>query len=74
MTFQCYNVDRDEDFIRYPCDVRLDGYRLIFQLANKFWNEEKKSDKEIKFIGCREYLIKGFLFYSMKICFISFYF
>lgn len=59
MTFQRYNIDRDEDFVRYPCDIRLDGYRLIFQLATKPWTEEKKAEKDIKFIGCREYLIKG---------------
>jgi hypothetical protein len=59
MSFQSYNANRDDDFVRYPCDIRLDGYRLIIQLASKPWSEEKKSDKEIKFIGCREYLVKG---------------
>ncbi|CAF4034076.1 unnamed protein product, partial [Rotaria sordida] len=59
MSFHSYDADRDDDFVRYPCDVRLDGYRLIIQLASKPWSEEKKPDKEIKFIGCREYLIKG---------------
>ncbi|CAF0839509.1 unnamed protein product [Rotaria sordida] len=58
MSFHSYDADRDDDFVRYPCDVRLDGYRLIIQLASKPWSEEKKPDKEIKFIGCREYLIK----------------
>ena len=59
MSFHCYNADRDDDFVRYPCDIRLDGYRLIIQLANKFWSEEKKSEKDVKFLGCREYLVKG---------------
>ena len=59
MSFQRYNADRDDDFVRYPCDVRLDGYRLIIQLASKPWSEERKSDKEVKFLGCREYLVKG---------------
>lgn len=63
MSFQSYDADRDDDFVRYPCDVRLDGYRLIIQLASKPWNEERKSDKEVKFIGCREYLIKGAYFF-----------
>ncbi|CAF2149644.1 unnamed protein product [Rotaria magnacalcarata] len=58
LSFHSYDADRDGDFIRYPCDVRVDGYRLIIQLASKPWSDEKKSDKEIKFIGCREYLIK----------------
>ncbi|CAF2749352.1 unnamed protein product [Rotaria sp. Silwood2] len=58
MSFHSYDADRNDDFARYPCDVRLDGYRLIVQLASKQWSEEKKSDKEVKFIGCREYLIK----------------
>jgi len=60
IAFQRYDVDRDDDFVRYPCDIRLDGYRLIIQLASKQWGDEKKPDKEIKFIGYREYLIKGF--------------
>jgi hypothetical protein len=59
MSFQSYDADRDDDFVRFPCDVRLDGYRLIIQLASKLWSEEKKTDKEVKFIGCREYLVKG---------------
>ncbi|CAF0730233.1 unnamed protein product [Adineta steineri] len=58
IAFQSYDADRDEDFVRYPCDIRLDGYRLIIQLASKQWSEDKKSDKEVKFIGYREYLIK----------------
>ncbi|CAF0865565.1 unnamed protein product [Adineta ricciae] len=58
MSFQSYNADRDEDFVRYPCDVRLDGYRLIIQLASKQWTDEKKSEKETKFLGYREYLVK----------------
>jgi len=59
MSFQRYDADRDEDFARYPCDIRLNGYRLIVRLASKQWNEEKKPEKEMKFIGDREYLIKG---------------
>jgi hypothetical protein len=59
IAFQRYDADRDDDFVRYPCDIRLDGYRLIIQLASKQWGDEKKSDKEVKFIGYREYLIKG---------------
>jgi hypothetical protein len=59
MSFQSYNADRDDDFVRYPCDVRLDGYRLIIRLASKPWSEDKKPDKEVKFIGSREYLVKG---------------
>ena len=59
MAFQRYEADRDDDFVRYPCDIRLDGYRLIIQLASKSWGEDKKGDKEMKFIGYREYLVKG---------------
>ncbi|CAF3683581.1 unnamed protein product [Rotaria socialis] len=33
LSFHSYDADRDDDFVRYPCDVRLDGYRLIIQLA-----------------------------------------
>ncbi|CAF0798072.1 unnamed protein product [Adineta steineri] len=58
MSFHSYDADRDDDFVRYPCDIRLDGYRLIIQLASKPWSDDKKPDKEIKFIGCREYLVK----------------
>ncbi|UJR29961.1 hypothetical protein I4U23_017508 [Adineta vaga] len=58
IAFQCYDADRDDDFARYPCDIRLDGYRLIIQLASKQWNDEKKTDKDMKFIGYREYLVK----------------
>lgn len=58
IAFQRYDADHDDDFVRYPCDIRLDGYRLIVQLASKQWTEEKKPDKEMKFIGYREYLIK----------------
>ena len=73
MSFQSYNADRDDDFVRYPCDVRLDGYRLIIQLASKPWSEEKKADKEIKFIGCREYLVKGKYFEEMIPIFLFFF-
>ena len=59
MTFQSYDADRDDDFVRYPCTLRLDGYRLIVQLASKPWTEDKKLNKGIKFVGCREYLVKG---------------
>ena len=59
IAFQGYDADRDDDFVRYPCDIRLDGYRLIIQLATKQWTDEKKPEKEMKFIGYREYLIKG---------------
>lgn len=58
MAFQRYDADRDEDFVRYPCDIRLNGYRLIIRLASKQWNDEKKTEKEMKFIGDREYLVK----------------
>ncbi|CAF1547785.1 unnamed protein product [Adineta ricciae] len=58
IAFQSYDADRDDDFARYPCDIRLDGYRLIIQLASKPWGEDKKADKDMKFIGYREYLIK----------------
>jgi len=58
IAFQRYDADRDEDFVRYPCDIRLDGYRLIIQLASKAWGDDKKADKEPKFIGYREYLVK----------------
>ena len=59
MTFQSYDADRDDDFVRYPCTLRLDGYRLIVQLASKPWTEDKKLNKAMKFVGCREYLVKG---------------
>ena len=59
VAFQRYDADRDEDFVRYPCDIRLDGYRLIIHLASKAWEDDKKTDKETKFIGYREYLVKG---------------
>ena len=62
VAFQRYDADRDDDFVRYPCELRLDGYRLIIQLASKVWGDEKKGDKEMKFIGYREYLIKGMMF------------
>ncbi len=64
VAFQCYDADRDDDFVRYPCDLRLDGYRLIIQLASKQWGDEKKPEKETKFIGYREYLIKGLKIFS----------
>ena len=70
MSFNSYNADRDHDFVRYPCDIRLDGYRLIIQLASKPWSEEKKSEKEMKYLGCREYLIKGTNFFIFSIIFI----
>lgn len=59
LAFQGYDADRDDDFVRYPCELRLDGYRLIVQLASKQWTDEKKPDKEMKFLGYREYLVKG---------------
>ena len=58
VAFQRYDADRDDDFVRYPCDIRLDGYRLIITLASKQWGDEKKGDN-VKFIGYREYLVKG---------------
>lgn len=59
VAFQRYDADRDDDFVRYPCDIRLDGYRLIITLASKQWSDEKKPEKEVKYIGYREYLVKG---------------
>ena len=73
MAFHSYDADRDDDFVRYPCDIRLDGYRLIVQLASKAWGDEKKPDKEVKFIGCREYLIKGKYFEKKKKDYLKFF-
>lgn len=46
IAFQCYDADRDDDFVRYPCEIRLDGYRLIIQLASRPWSDEKKVIKK----------------------------
>lgn len=56
MIFGCYDADKDEQFVRYPAVIRLDNYRLIIQLPTKGKIDDKK---DIKFIGYREYLIKG---------------
>ena len=56
VVFGRYDADRDEEFIRYPAVIRLDNYRLIIQLPTKIKSEERK---EIKFVGYREYLVKG---------------
>jgi hypothetical protein len=56
VVFGRYDADRDDEFIRYPAVIRLDNYRLIIQLPTKIKSEERK---EIKFVGYREYLVKG---------------
>ncbi|CAF1014628.1 unnamed protein product [Didymodactylos carnosus] len=56
--FGRYDVDRDDQFVRYPCVIRLEQYRLILQLPTKAIAESEKKEKEIKFVGYREYLIK----------------
>lgn len=59
VAFQRYDADNDDDFVRYPCNIRLDGYRLIIQLESKHGSEDKKLDQEVNFIAYREYLVKG---------------
>ncbi|CAF3002092.1 unnamed protein product [Rotaria sp. Silwood2] len=57
VAFGQYDPDQDEQFIRYPIVMLLDDDHLIIQLPTKTKSEEKK-DKEIRFVGHREYLIK----------------
>jgi len=52
IVFARYDAERDEEFIRYPAVIRLDRQRLIVQLPIK-----GKTEKEMKFIGFREYLL-----------------
>ncbi len=56
--FGRYDADRDVDYIRYPVVIRLDNYRLTIQLPTKAKEEEKK-DKEVRFVGHREYFLNG---------------
>ncbi|CAF3707118.1 unnamed protein product [Rotaria socialis] len=55
--FGRFDADLDHEFIRYPVVIRLENDHLIIQLPAKAKSEEKK-EKEIKFIGYREYSIK----------------
>ncbi|CAF4315509.1 unnamed protein product, partial [Rotaria magnacalcarata] len=55
--FGRYDVDCDDSYIRYPVVVRLDNYHLTIQLPTKAKEEENK-DKEIRFVGYREYFLK----------------
>ncbi|CAF2053171.1 unnamed protein product [Rotaria magnacalcarata] len=55
--FGRYDVDCDDSYIRYPVVVRLDNYHLTIQLPTKAKDEENK-DKEIRFVGHREYFLK----------------
>ncbi|CAF1252034.1 unnamed protein product [Rotaria sordida] len=57
IVFGQYDHDQDEQFIRYPVVMCLDNDHLIIQLPTRAKTEEKK-DKEIRFVGHREYLIK----------------
>ncbi|CAF1302777.1 unnamed protein product [Adineta steineri] len=59
VVFGRYDVDRDGEFLRYPAIIHLDKYRFNIQLPTKTMTAEEKKDKEIKFVGFREYTIKG---------------
>ncbi|CAF4057162.1 unnamed protein product [Adineta steineri] len=59
VVFGRYDVDRDGEFLRYPAIIHLDKYRLNIQLPTKTMTADEKKDKEIKFVGFREYTIKG---------------
>lgn len=54
IVFARYDADHDEEFIRYPAVIRLDKQCLIIQLPIK-----GKTEKEMKFIGSREYLLNS---------------
>ena len=56
--FGKYDADRDDDYVRYPVVIRLDNYHLTIQLPTQAIEEEHK-DKEIRFVGHREYYLKG---------------
>ncbi|CAF4321147.1 unnamed protein product, partial [Rotaria sp. Silwood2] len=56
--FGRYDADRDDDYVRYPVVICLDNYHFTIQLPTKAKEEENK-DKEIRFVGHREYFIKG---------------
>ncbi|CAF1297314.1 unnamed protein product [Adineta ricciae] len=54
--FGKYDADRDDDYVRYPVVIRLDNYHLTIQLPTQAIEEEHK-DKEIRFVGHREYYL-----------------
>ncbi|CAF0783760.1 unnamed protein product [Adineta ricciae] len=58
VVFGHYDVDKDQAFTRYPAVIYLDSYRLTIHLPSRTISDEKK-DKEMKFVGFREYKIKG---------------
>lgn len=58
MIFGRYDADRMDDFVRYPCVIHLDNYRLTIQLPTRAKSEENQ-DKEIRFVGSREYLLNS---------------
>ncbi|CAF3358880.1 unnamed protein product [Rotaria sp. Silwood1] len=55
--FGRYDADRDDDYVRYPVVICLDNYHLTIQLPTQA-KEEKYKEKEIRFVGHREYFIK----------------
>ena len=58
MIFGRYDADRDIDFVRYPVVIRLDNYHLTLQLPTRAKAEENR-DKEVRFVGYREYVLNG---------------
>jgi hypothetical protein len=56
--FGRFDADRFDDFIRYPVVIRLDNYQLTIQLPTRAKAHENK-EKEIHFVGHREYLLNG---------------
>ena len=58
MIFGRFDADRMDDFVRYPCVIRLDNYNLTIQLPTRAKSEENR-DREIRFVGAREYILKS---------------
>ncbi|CAF0887044.1 unnamed protein product [Didymodactylos carnosus] len=58
LIFGRYDADRDDKYVRYPCVIHLEQYRLIIQLPTKAVIGSDKKEKEVKFIGYREYIVK----------------
>ncbi|CAF0860489.1 unnamed protein product [Didymodactylos carnosus] len=56
--FDRYDADNDDKFVRYPCLIRLDQYRVIIQLPTKPISESEKKEQEVTIVGYREYSIK----------------
>lgn len=47
-----------DDFVRYPCVIHLDNYKLTISLPTRAKSEEN-CDREIRFVGAREYLLNS---------------